>query len=87
MNIMNLKKMEIGSAVILSSGEHGELIPALLMEFRETVNGHFAMVRIGTNPNLVAIPINSTHTRSGYSKSTNYTIDYVVNSLLPIEKL
>jgi hypothetical protein len=51
------------------------------------VSGYFAMVKIGADPNLVAIPINSTRTRSGYSKSTSYSIDYLVDSLRPIEAL
>jgi hypothetical protein len=83
---MKLEKLEIASVVVLSN-ENGELIPAMLMEFRENVNGHFAMVKIGADPNLVAIPINSTRTRSGYSKRTNYSIDYLVDSLRPIEAL
>jgi hypothetical protein len=86
MKFENLEKLEIASVVILSN-ESGELIPAMIMEFRENVSGYFAMVKIGADPNLVAIPINSTRTRSGYSKSTSYSIDYLVDSLRPIEAL
>jgi hypothetical protein len=86
MKFENLEKLEIASVVILSN-ENGELIPAMLMEFRENVSGYFAMVKIGADPNLVAIPINTDRTRSGYSKITNYSIDYLVDSLRPIEAL
>ena len=84
MKLKTFEKFEIASIVILSN-ESGELIPATIMEFRENVNGYFAMVKIGTNPNLVAIPISTDRTHSGYSKS--YSIAYLVNSLQPIESL
>ena len=79
-------KIEIASVVVLSN-EKGELIPAMVMEFRENINGYFAMVKIGTDPNLVAIPIDKNRERSGYSKPIEYSIDFLVSSLRPIHPL
>ena len=79
-------KIEIASVVVLSN-EKGELIPAMVMEFRENISGYFAMVKIGTNPNLVAIPIGKDRERSGYSKDSEYSIDFLVSSLRPINPL
>ena len=45
------------------------------------------MVKIGTDPNLVAIPINKDRDRSGYSKPIEYSIDFLVSSLRPINPL
>lgn len=79
-------KIEIASVVVLSN-ENGELIPATVMEFRENINGYFAMVKIGTDHNLVAIPIDKDRERSGYSKNGEYSIDFLVSSLRPISPL
>ena len=77
-------KIEIASVVILSN-EKGEVIPAMVMEFRENINGYFAMVKIGTDPNLVAIPIDKDHKLSGYTDDINkYSIDYLVRDIQPI---
>ena len=79
-------KIEIASVVVLSN-EKGELIPAIVMEFRENINGYFAMVKIGTDPNFVAIQIDKNRERSGYSKDGEYSIDFLVSSLRPINPL
>ena len=79
-------KIEIASVVVLSN-EKGELIPAMVMEFRENINGYFAMVKIGTDHNLVEIPIDKDRERSGYSKNGEYSIDFLVSSLQPINPL
>ena len=79
-------KIEIASVVVLSN-EKGELIPAMVMEFRENISGYFAMVKIGTDPNLVAIQIDRNCERSGYSKDGEYSIDFLVSSLRPINPL
>lgn len=77
-------KIEIASVVILTN-EKGELIPAMVMEFRENINGYFAMVKIGTDPNLVAIPIDRFHELSGYTNDINkYSIDCLVTNIQPI---
>ena len=79
-------KIEITSVVVLSN-EKGELFPAIVMEFRENIDGYFAMVKIGTDHNLVAIPIDKDHKRSGYSKNREYSIEFLVSSLQPINPL
>ena len=80
-------KIEIANVVVLSN-EKGELIPAMVMEFRENINGYFAMVKIGTDPNLVAIPIDNDREHSGYTKDiNNYSIDYLVSDIQPIPLL
>ena len=77
-------KIEIANVVVLSN-EKGEVIPAMVMEFRENINGYFAMVKIGADPNLVAIPIDNDRTLSGYSDDINkYSIDYLVRDIQPI---
>jgi hypothetical protein len=77
-------KIEIASVVVLSN-EKGEIIPAMVMEFRENINGYFAMVKIGTDPNLVAIPIDKERKLSGYTNDINkYGIDYLVREIQPI---
>ena len=77
-------KIEIANVVVLSN-EKGDVIPAMVMEFRENINGYFAMVKIGADPNLVAIPINKDRKLSGYSDDINkYSIDYLVRDIQPI---
>ncbi len=79
-------KLEITNIVILSNYKN-ELIPAIIMEFRENINGHFAMVKIGNESELVAIPVDRNHTYStGRSADKyEYEIDYVVKSLQAVE--
>ena len=80
-------KIEIASVVVLTN-EKGELIPAMVMEFRENINGYFAMVKIGTDNNLVAIPIDKNREFSGYTEDINkYSIDYLVTNIQPIPLL
>jgi hypothetical protein len=43
------------------------------------------MVKIGTDPNLVAIPIDKERKLSGYTNDINkYGIDYLVREIQPI---
>lgn len=81
---MKTKKINLNDVVILSN-KNNELVPAIIVEFRENIDGKFAMVKIGNETDLVAIPINNKD--NFHSDDENeYEIDYIVTDMVQYDK-